>query len=224
MSRPLIGVTTSHLRGWRSWQFQRFAIWRAGGKAQRLTARRVDDVAKAASALDGLVIGGGDDISASLYGGAVQPAIRIDPERDRLEYSLLDALAGCPVPVLGVCRGAQMLALWRGGSLIEDIYTTYPDLPRLRTVLPRKRVDVEPDTRLAAILGRDQVSVNSLHHQAVERPGDGMRLAASDRRGVTQAIEHLGDRFLLGVQWHPEYMPQKAAQQRLYRALVAAAR
>lgn len=224
MSKPLIGVTTSHMRGWRSWQFQRLAIWRAGGKARRLTASRVDDVQAVADELDGMVIGGGDDISALLYGGAVHPTIRIDPERDRLEYSLLEALAGSPVPVLGVCRGAQMLALWRGGSLIEDIYTHYPDLPKLRTVLPRKRVDVSPDTRLAAILGRTEIWVNSLHHQAVEQPGDGMRLAAADRRGVTQGLEHLGDRFMLGVQWHPEYMPQKAAQQRLYRALVTAAR
>lgn len=224
MSKPLIGVTTSHMRGWRSWQFQRFAIWRAGGKARRLTASRVDDVKAAAADLDGLVIGGGDDISASLYGGAVHPAIRIDPDRDRLEYALLEALGGSTVPVLGVCRGAQMLALWRGGSLIEDIYARYPDLPKLRTVLPRKRVDVAPDTRLAAILGRTEIWVNSLHHQAVEYPGDGMRLAAADRRGVTQGLEHLGDRFMLGVQWHPEYMPQKSSQQRLYRALVTAAR
>lgn len=224
MSKPVIGVTTSHMRGWRSWQFQRLAIWRAGGIARRLTASRVKDVDEAAARLDGLVIGGGDDIAASVYGGRIEPSIRIDPDRDRLEMSLLRALAGSPVPILGVCRGAQMLALWRGGSLIQDIYTHFRDLPKIRTVLPRKRVSVGPDTQLAAILGQTRLKVNSLHHQAVDNPGDGMRLTARDVRGVPQAIEHLGDRFLQGVQWHPEYMPQKRVQQRLYRALIAAAK
>lgn len=222
--RPLIGVSTSHLRGWRSWQFQRLAIWRAGGRATRLTAGRVEDVAGAAACLDGLVIGGGDDISATLYGGKVEPAIRIDPERDRLEMGLLEALAGTPVPIMGVCRGAQMMALWRQGSLIPDIYDHYPDLPRMRTVLPRKHVLLEPDSRLAALMGGTQTRVNSLHHQAVADPGDGFRICARDRRGVCQAIEHLGDRLLFGVQWHPEYLPQKRAHQRLYRALVTAAK
>jgi putative glutamine amidotransferase len=222
--KPLIGVTSSHLRGWRSWQFQRLAIWRAGGSSVRLTAGYVDDVAAAAARLDGLVIGGGDDISATLYGGKVEPTIRIDPDRDRLEMGLLEALAGSPTPVLGVCRGAQMMALWRHGSLIPDIYDHYPDLPKMRTVLPRKHVLLEPDSRLAALMGGTETRVNSLHHQAVDDPGDGFRVSARDRRGVSQAIEHLGDRFLFGVQWHPEYLPQKRAHQRLYRGLLAAAK
>jgi putative glutamine amidotransferase len=224
MTRPVIGVTTSHRRGWMSWQFQRLAIWRAGGVARRLTAPNVSDFDAVAAGLDGLVVGGGDDISATLYGGAVEPAIRVDPERDDLELSLLHALGRSEKPVLGVCRGSQMLAIWRGGSLIGDIYHHFPGLRRQRTVLPLKSVVLAEDTRLAAIIGRPRLRVNSLHHQAVDDPGDGMRIAARDRRGVTQAIESQGDRFLVGVQWHPEYMPQKRTQRRLYRALVAAAK
>lgn len=224
MSRPVIGVTTSHRHGWMSWQFQRLSIWRAGGRAVRLTAPRVSDTNAVAETLDGLVIGGGDDISATLYGGAMEPAIRVDPDRDALEMALLKDLAGGEKPVLGVCRGSQMLAIWRGGSLIGDIYRHFPDLPRQRTVLPLKRVALAEDSRLAAILGRARLRVNSLHHQAVDDPGAGMRIAARDRRGVAQAIESQGDRFLVGVQWHPEYMPQKRTQRRLYHALIAAAR
>jgi putative glutamine amidotransferase len=224
MTRPIIGVTTSHLRGWRSWQFQRLAIWRAGGKARRLTASRVPEPEKAISGLDGLVIGGGDDIDLTLYGGTLDLKIRYDPERDALERALLNAAADTTLPILGVCRGAQMLALWRKGSLIQDIYTHYPDLPRIRTVFPKLRVEVKSDSRLADIMGRVSIRVNSLHHQSIDNPGQDMRITACDRRGVTQAIEHTGERFMVGVQWHPEYLPQKPAQLRLYKALIASTR
>ena len=222
MTRPIIGVTTSHLRGWRSWQFQRWAIWRAGGRAKRLTASRVPNPKDCISSLDGLVIGGGDDIDLTLYGGTLDLKIRYDPERDALERALLEAATDQPLPILGVCRGAQMLALWRGGNLIQDIYTHYPDLPRIRTVFPKLSITVQENTKLQSILQRSSLRVNSLHHQSINAPGDGMRIVAQDPRGVTQAIEHTGDRFMVGVQWHPEYMPQKPAQLRLYKALIAA--
>ncbi|MDF1748860.1 MAG: gamma-glutamyl-gamma-aminobutyrate hydrolase family protein, partial [Alphaproteobacteria bacterium] len=192
MKRPVIGVTTSHLRGWRSWQFQRLAIWRAGGQAKRLTASRVSEPAVSIKGLDGLVIGGGDDIDLTLYGGTLDLKIRYDPERDALERALLQSIADTTLPILGVCRGAQMLALWRNGSLIQDVYAHYPDLPRIRTVFPRLSIEVKPDSRLADILGRVSMRVNSLHHQSIDNPGRDMRIVACDRRGVTQAIEHTG--------------------------------
>lgn len=222
--RPVIGVTTSDLRGWRMWTAQRFAIWRAGGRAVRLMAMHVDDPGAAAKRLDGLVIGGGDDISAHLYGGQLVPDVRIDLDRDALELSLLKALAPTEVPVLGVCRGSQIINTWLGGSLVQDIYEEYEGLPKMRTVLPRKRVRIEPDCRLRAILGRPRLKVNSLHHQAVQELGSGLRAVVHDQYGVIQGIESIGERFLLGVQWHPEFLPQSQPQQRLYRALVAQAR
>ncbi len=223
MTRPVIGVTTSHERGWWAWQFHRFAIWRAGGVAKRLTAERVRNPAQCLAKLDGLIIGGGDDISATLYDGSLDLEIRTDPKRDALEMALLSASEGSDLPVLGVCRGAQMLALWRGGSLIRDIYDHFGGLPRLRTVLPRLRIILAQPSLLSEILNRAQLRVNALHHQSIDHPGTTMRIVARDRYGVTQAIEHTGERFLIGVQWHPEFLPQKQSQQRLFQALIASA-
>ncbi len=93
-----------------------------------------------------------------------------------------------------------------------------------RTVLPRKPITVDVSSRLHDILGTASLVVNSLHEQAVNRPGKGLRIVARDRDGIVQAIEHTGDVLRLGVQWHPEYLPYRREQKRLFQALVDAAR
>jgi putative glutamine amidotransferase len=216
--RPLVGVTTSRRGGWRAYPFHRLAIWRAGGRAVRLVAGRpVPD------GLDGLVIGGGDDIGAELYGGQVLPDVRLDPERDRLEIDLFHAAARRRLPVLGICRGAQMINIARGGTLVTDIHAVYVAAPRMRTVLPKKTVRIAPGSRLSAILACDPTHVNALHHQSVDRVGAGLAVVARDEAGIVQAIEGTGETFLVGVQWHPELLVAQAPHQRLFEALVAAA-
>ncbi len=223
MTKPLIGVTGSRRGGRRTWMLHRLAIWRAGGVAVRLTPRRLPALRDIAAKLDGLIVGGGDDIAPTIYGGTLQPGVRLDPERDSLELQLLDLFAPTGRPVLGVCRGAQMINAHLGGTLVHDIYEEYEDVPRLRTPLPAKHVHFAPDSRLRAILGREVCKVNSLHHQAVDAVGGGLKTVGRDRWGVVQAIEGVGDRFLIGVQWHPEFLVFTPAQQRLYRGLVSAA-
>ncbi|MBP5858221.1 gamma-glutamyl-gamma-aminobutyrate hydrolase family protein [Marivibrio halodurans] len=222
-SRPLIGVTGSRRGGLIAWNFHRFTVWRAGGWAVRLTPRRLPRLEEVAAKLDGLIVGGGDDIGPGLYGGSLEPEVRLDPERDELELRLLDLFAPTGRPVLGVCRGAQMINAHLGGTLVHDIYDQFEDVPRMRTPLPAKHVHFEPDSRLRAILGRKVCKVNSLHHQAVCDLGRGLRVVGRDRWGVVQAIEGIGDRFLIGVQWHPEFLIFTPAQQRLYRSLISAA-
>lgn len=220
MTRPLIGVTTSRQGGWRSYLMHRLALARAGARAVRLTPG--DPLPD--EPLRGLVIGGGDDIGAEIYGGKVLPDVRIDPDRDRMELSLLTTALPTGLPILGICRGAQMINVALGGTLHADIYEVYAHAPRMRTILPRKRVSIEPESRLGRILGCNPCKVNALHHQSVDRLGQGLRIAARDESGIVQAIEHDGERFLFGVQWHPELLIWRQPQQRLFAALATAAR
>lgn len=217
---PTIGVTTSRGRGRLMWLFNRFALWRAGARAVRLEPRRPF----AAEEPQGLVLGGGDDIDADLSGAElVRPLVRLDPERDRLELELLRFAIERKLPVLGICCGAQMVNVALGGTLHGDIHDVYADAPRLRTPLPRKTIRLEPRSRLSGIIGGTRDRVNALHHQAVDRLGRGLRVAARDEHGIVQAIECPSAPFLLGVQWHPEFMVFDPGQQKVYRALAAAA-
>ena len=219
MSRPLIGITTSDYKSQLAWCFDWFAVWRHGGKPLRLSPSR-----PLPEHLDGLIIGGGDDIQAQLYGGEVQLDVRLDPARDELELSLLNRFIPQNTPVLGICRGAQLINVHLGGTLDPDIYTTHEGLKRRRTVLPRKTVDIAGDSQLYQLLGVTWCRVNSLHHQAVNQAGKGIKIVARDRDGLVQGIESEAHDFLIGVQWHPEWLIFNRPQQRLISALVAAAK
>lgn len=217
--RPLIGVTVS-ARGSRwSWWANRLALARAGARAVRISADDPFPIDR----LDGLVVGGGDDIDAALYGESARPTVKMDPERDRLELDALDRAAGRRLPVLGICRGAQMINIHRGGTLHGDIHDVYRDAPRMRTPLPRKRIRINPDSRLYGLLGLAECRVNALHHQSVDRLGQGLAVVALDRPGIVQGIEDATHPFTVGVQWHPEYLVIDDRQQNLFRTLVGAA-
>lgn len=220
MSRPLIGVTTSAKGGWRSYLMHKLALYRVGARAVRLMAGRP----LPPEPLDGLVIGGGDDIGAEIYGGTVLPDVRIDPERDKLELSLLEASLPRNIPVLGICRGSQMLNVVLGGTLHTDIFEVYERAPRMRTVLPKKTVHIARDSLLDRIVRCNPCRVNALHHQAINRVGEGLRIVAWDDAEIVQAVEGTGSRFMIGVQWHPELLITARPQQRLFAALAAAAR
>lgn len=217
MSRPLIGITTSDYKSQLAWCFDWFAVWRHGGRPLRLSPSR-----PLPGHLDGLIIGGGDDIQAQLYGGEVQLDVRLDPARDELELSLLNRFIPQNTPVLGICRGAQLINVHLGGTLDPDIYTTHEGLKRRRTVLPRKTVDIVRGSQLYQLLGVTWCRVNSLHHQAVNQAGKGIKIVARDRDGLVQGIESEAHDFLIGVQWHPEWLIFNRPQQRLIRALVKA--
>lgn len=147
-----------------------------------------------------------------------------DPGRDELEYSLLDKALQRDLPVLGICRGAQIVNVFCGGTLHADLAQFYVEVPEMRTLLPRKPVKLVPGSRLATVTGRTDLRVNAMHRQAVDELGDDIRVAGREPNGVVQAIEHGGRRFVIGVQWHPEYLPQEPAQRRIFTALVEAAR
>ena len=219
MSRPLIGVTTS-TRFTPSWPFLALSVALAGGRPRRITARTpaldYDDI-------DGLLIGGGADLSAELYGGKTMLNTRVEPERDELELALLKKWWATDLPILGVCRGSQVMNVFCGGRLHADIHAVYVEAPKMRTILPRKRVTIEPSSELSEIVEADRLEVNCLHHQSVDRLGDGLAVSARDEHGIVQAIEAKGPRFRIGVQWHPEFLIYKRAHRRLFHTLVRSA-
>lgn len=127
------------------------------------------------------------------------------------------------LPILGICRGCQLLNIYFGGSLYQSLNGFHIEDPEVRTILPRKRVIVPAETKLKA-MGRHPRRVNALHRQAIAQLGRGLRVAARDRNGIVQAIEHETMPFVVGVQWHPEYLPQMREPRALFRALVWHAR
>lgn len=149
--------------------------------------------------------------------------------RDELEVPLVREAIARGLPVFGICRGMQLINVCLGGSLYQEISVFYEESPILTTLLPRKRVHVQTSSHLRKVLGRISVRVNSLHYQAVKTLGRGLKCVALEPNGVIQAIEYAaepGDAspYILGVQWHPEYLPLEASQQRLFRSVVDAAR
>jgi putative glutamine amidotransferase len=220
MSRPLIAVTTSARTGWRVYPLINLNLWITGGRGVRWGVGRSTDFER----VDGLIIGGGDDIGPDLYGGRLGISARLDPERDDLERGLAEAALERNIPVLGICRGSQMLNVALGGTLDQDAWTTYGANSKITTILPKREICVEADTHLSLISGEKPMKVNALHSQAVDRLGAGLRVSARDTGGMVQAIERVRDPFALGVQWHPEHLFYAHRQRAIFRALVSAAR
>ncbi|CAN0158723.1 unnamed protein product [Chrysoparadoxa australica] len=215
MRRPVIGVTTSTRSGWRIFPLVRFNLWLAGARVVRRTARSDVDLDR----MDGVIIGGGDDISPELYGGALEMTARLDPDRDRMEHDIAVQALADGIPVLGICRGAQMLNIAAGGTLHQDAWSLYPDAQPIKTILPKREICVEQGSQLAARLGAKPMKVNALHTQAVNLLGENFRVAARDTNGMVQAIERCRDPFALGVQWHPEHLFYARRQRAIFRVL-----
>lgn len=177
--------------------------------------------------LDGLVLPGGPDPHPSLWGEPVHPATVIDEGRDRLEYTLL---AGCierGIPVLGVCRGLQLINVALGGTLIQDLPCAPLDHrgPADRTVLSHE-LHLQEGTRLHALTRRTTLRVNTGHHQAAGRVGDRLVAVAWAEDGCIEALEWAGDDYwLTAVQYHPEdLVAAEPAHLRLFAEFVTQAR
>ena len=160
--------------------------------------------------LDGLVLQGGVDVCAETYGAKPwAEKTDSDPIRDEYELELMRGFIDAGKPVLGICRGAQLLNVYFGGTLIQDIPTQWPGATRHLDDLDYDRLTHEvhflPGSRLSDIYGYEPRRVTSIHHQCVDRLGQGLVLEArSPIDLVPEAIRHTGAPFVMGVQWHPE--------------------
>lgn len=218
-SLPLIGVASgagdSYLR----------AVRESGGIPVLLpnTDASPKIIAGYLSRLDGLLLPGGDDIPPSEYGEKPHPTVKVlDDHRFHFEKALGTAWIGkTGKPLLGICLGSQWIAVLGGGSLVQDIPSEFGGNHRSVNHL----VTLEPDSRLARIFGDTTFEVNSFHHQAVRDAGKGLRIVARSPDGVAEATESTdANRFLIGVQWHPEkMMPGDLRQAKLIKAFVEAA-
>jgi putative glutamine amidotransferase len=199
-------------------------VTRAGGIAVLLPPQPVDDeiAARVLDGLDGLVITGGKDVDPASYGQAPHPTTD-EPRRDRdaWEFALLAGALRRGLPVLGICRGAQVLNVALGGTLHQHL----PDVvghnghQAGNAVFNTSAVHTVAGTRLAALIGESS-DAQCYHHQAIADLGDGLVVSAQDADGVIEAVELPGERFVLAVQWHPE---ESLDDLRLFAAVVDAA-
>ncbi|MBY4677404.1 gamma-glutamyl-gamma-aminobutyrate hydrolase family protein [Marinobacterium arenosum] len=218
---PIIGVTgpdhTFAIGWWASW----LSVRLAGGAPLRLTPSTY--LLHEHDQLNGLIIGGGDDIDPGLYGHDDGRA-PIDPERDRFEIEMIEHALHTQLPILGICRGAQLINVVLGGSLFPDIRSMRQRTSNRRTPLPRKTAIGTQRGQLDGVMRQRRWRINSLHHQAIDQLGDGLIVTAHDLDNFVQAVESTDHRLIIGVQWHPEYLPYLRSQRRLFRHLVHCAR
>jgi putative glutamine amidotransferase len=229
--RPIIGITTKHDEAARHILLEEGyfrAIEAAGGLPVALPPLVSREAASECAALiHGLLLSGGPDIDPVHFGEEPTGTQVITPERDAFELTLLGEATGRGMPVLAICRGAQVLNVFAGGDLYQDLSSQYPQALKHRQEAPAwygtHRVDLVPGSLVARILGCTELRVNSFHHQGIRRVGAGFKASARAQDGLVEAIEAVGEEFVLGVQWHPERMWEKEERQaRLFRAFVAA--
>lgn len=202
------------------------SLHRSGARVRRI---RLEDPEKAVAemlACDGLLLPGGTDVNPELYGQTRSEKCQ-EPNtlRDTGEWRMLEAMLPTGKPVLCICRGIQLLNVFRGGTLHQDIAhlqaDMHSDFPnRGKGVHP---VMVQPGTLLARLWDTEQEAVNTMHHQALDRLGEGLVVNAMSREGFVEAVELAQHPFCLGVQWHPEHLSRKfPRQKKLFDTFVAA--
>lgn len=199
------------------------SLARAGAGMRWVELSDPEQAMQDALTCDGLLLPGGGDMDPKFYGQERIPACG-EPNllRDAAEPLLLRAFLAADKPVLGICRGIQVMNAVLGGDLYQDI-KPFEHLPHNDHWAKVHTVTVRRGTLLSRILGQDTVLVNSQHHQAVDRVAPGFTLAALSEDGIVEAIEKPDARFCLGVQWHPEWLSDAdPAMQGLFDAFVNA--
>jgi putative glutamine amidotransferase len=241
---PLVGVSTSEVRSAGDRELvsqgepprtelalgERYldAVRAAGGMAVILAPVEPNAIESLLGRLDAVVLSGGPDLHPSAYGAIPHPELGpTEPALDRFELELARMAVTRGLPVLGICRGMQVLNVALGGSLHQHL----PDLDGqvdhrqdAPSGEPTHRVTLARDSRLTKVIGRRYVEVNSFHHQGLHALGKGLAIAGHAPDGHVEAVEVPGRRFTFGVQWHAECLVDRPEHLALFRGLVRAAR
>jgi len=247
-NRPRIGLTLMLDQPERDQHLPRYgmnrsyfdAIRRAGGVPVPLTPGDEEEIdlylgAGAPLALDGVCLAGGGDLDPSYFGQQMRPGcLQPDSERDAMEIALLGRARDLDLPILAICRGIQVLNASWGGTLIQDIATERPDAQEhyftMEKGFPRHHlaheIRITPDCRLQGILGATRLHVNSIHHQAVDEVASGLVATAWAPDGIIEGLEIASpsDRFVVGVQFHPEDIQHLDPMRRLFQRFVERSR
>ena len=230
MSRPVIGICAALERArWGAWETlvllsprnYSLAVQREGAIALMLSPdpAMADDPEQLLDMIDGLILAGGSDVDPASYGAEPHPETRgTNPDRDQFETALARGALERDMPVLGICRGMQMLNVACGGTLVQHIADLHTHRHTPGEFCDHE-VELDSDSLAARAAGAERLGVKSHHHQGIDRVGDGLRVTGH-ADGEVEAIESPGREFALGVLWHPE----EDEQSRVIGALVEAAR
>jgi putative glutamine amidotransferase len=223
--RPLVALTTTIDPRGGDYQQPRIAVYanyltalqRAGLTPVLVTpAHTLETIEELVSICSGLVLAGGDDIDPVRYGQEPIPELgHVNPPRDAAECRALDAATRRDLPVLGICRGHQLLNVYFGGTLCQDIAVALGEdsshQQPTRWEAQHHHVTVRRGSRLARAIDRERLVINSFHHQAIDKLAPSLEVTARADDGLIEAVESRDHRWVVGVQWHPERHEARAA-------------
>ncbi len=194
------------------------AVRLAGGYPVLLPVVEPADAAEVLDVVDALIVTGGCDVDPANYGATAEPLLGpVDASRDAADLAIVRAAVAANTPTLAICRGVQVLNVAMNGTLVQHV-DDHMRLDRYNEDV--HTIDIDPASRLATIVGGSTIGVNSLHHQVVDRLGDGVRVVARNHDGHVEAIEIDHAPAVLGVQWHPELLRHRADHLVVFQDLV----
>lgn len=231
-AKPYIGITCDHDKETDRLQLRMAycrSILNAGGLPVLIPYASSEDMTAILTHVSGLLLSGGGDVDPSLFAESPHPYLgRVNKVRDDVEIWLCKLALSGNIPLLGICRGMQVMNTAMGGSLYQDLNSQWV----MRDLLehnqkapdnePVHRVEVSKNTLLHRITGKSSLNVNSLHHQAIKSASYPFYTVAKADDGVTEAIESDKHTFCLGIQWHPERMPDDFVSKSIFSAFVDA--
>ena len=241
--KPIIGITTGEILNakfaWAPYVYGQShtyveAIKSAGGIPVLLPfLQNKEDISHLVSTIDGVLFAGGNDVTPELYGEEVTHAVDTSRARDEWELALMEAAQNQTKPIFTICRGTQLLNVSRGGTLYQDIqldqhsqsnHSSSEEFENAEHLA--HKITLEPDSKLARILGENNVKTNSQHHQAIKKLGKDLSITARAEDGVVEGVEDSSKEFVMGVQSHPEglFASTEPTWARIFEAFVQAAK